>query len=73
MVARLEDRTGGLLRFDTALSRLRREYPRSAQIVDLRVYAELTVKEVARVLDTSVRSVEREWTFAKAWLKAELE
>jgi RNA polymerase sigma-70 factor (ECF subfamily) len=72
VVARLEDRTGGLLRFDAALGRLRREHPRSAQVVDLRVFAELTVKEVASVLDVSPRSVEREWTFAKAWLKTVL-
>jgi RNA polymerase sigma-70 factor (ECF subfamily) len=72
VVARLEERTGGLLRFDGALSALRREYPDSAQVVDLRVYGHLSVKEVARVLDVSVRKVEREWTFARTWLRAAL-
>jgi RNA polymerase sigma factor (TIGR02999 family) len=67
-----EERTGGLLRFDAELSRLAKASPRAGQIVDLRFFGGFSVAEVARLLSMSVRAVEREWTFAKAFLKAEL-
>lgn len=40
--------------------------PRQATIVDLRFFGGLTVDEVASVLDVSPRTVEREWTMARA-------
>lgn len=72
LAAAYEERTGGLLRFDTELSRLAKASPRAGQIVDLRFFGGFSVAEVARLLSMSVRAVEREWTFAKAFLKAEL-
>ncbi|MEM1011218.1 MAG: ECF-type sigma factor [Planctomycetota bacterium] len=40
----------------------------AAQVVRLRVYAGMSVAEVATALATSERTVAREWSFAKAWL-----
>ncbi len=71
IAARLEEQTGGLIEFDGALARLGVAYPRARQVVDLRVFGGYSVAEVARLLGISVRAVEREWTFAKTWLKAE--
>ena len=42
--------------------------PRKSQIVELRYFGGLTVEETAEFLKLSQRTVEREWTMAKAWL-----
>jgi RNA polymerase sigma factor (sigma-70 family) len=45
---------------------------RQASIVEMRYFGGMTVPEVAEALGVSVRTVEGEWTHAKAWLKREL-
>jgi len=45
---------------------------RKAQVVELRYFGGLTVKETAEVLDVSPETVMRDWTFAAAWLLREL-
>ena len=45
---------------------------RQAQMVELRFFGGLSVEEVAQVLGISKRSVEREWTMVRAWLRREL-
>lgn len=57
---------------DAALLRLERLDRRQASVVELRFFAGLSVREVAEVLGVSVRTVEAEWTAAKAWLGREL-
>lgn len=52
-----------------ALMQLSSIRPRAAQIVDMRFFAEMTVEEVACVLNVSVSTVEREWRYARAWLR----
>jgi len=42
--------------------------PRKSQIVELRYFGGLTIEETAEFLKLSQRTVEREWTMAKAWL-----
>jgi RNA polymerase sigma factor (TIGR02999 family) len=61
-----------LLDLNEALDRLEREDPRKAQVVTLRFFAGLEMSEVATALEMPLRTVEREWRFARAWLKAEL-
>ena len=46
--------------------------PRKSQIVELRYFGGLSVQETAEFLKLSQRTVEREWTMAKAWLYREL-
>lgn len=57
-----------VLGVDEALELLAARHPRMAQVVELRFFGGLTVPEVAEVLDASVRTVEREWTRARAYL-----
>ena len=57
-----------VLAVDEAIERLAAESPELAEVVRLRFYAGLEVAEVARTLDRSERSVQRDWTFAKARL-----
>jgi RNA polymerase sigma-70 factor (ECF subfamily) len=57
-----------LLALNEALEKLAAQDPRKSQIVELRYFGGLTVEETAEFLKMSRRSVEREWTMAKAWL-----
>jgi RNA polymerase sigma factor (TIGR02999 family) len=61
-----------LLALDEALSRLAETEPAKAELVKLRFFAGLTMPEAATVLDISLATAERYWTFAKSWLYAEL-
>ena len=55
-----------------ALERLTALDQRQARIVELRFFAGLTVAEVAQALGVSRRTVEGDWTHARAWLRREL-
>ena len=57
---------------DEALTRLAVIDPQQSQIVELRFFSGLSVKETAEVLDVSERTVKRDWNVAKAWLRREL-
>ena len=61
-----------LLTLEDALTRLEAIDPRGAQVVTLRFFSGLSVPEVAEHLGVSVRTVEGDWTHARAWLKREL-
>jgi RNA polymerase sigma factor (TIGR02999 family) len=56
----------------SALDRLDEQDARKAEVVKLRILWGLTNPEIARTLDISVPTVEREWRFARAWLANEL-
>ncbi len=62
------DDPADVLGVDEALTRLAERHPRMAQVVELRFFGGLTVPEVAEMLNSSVRTVEREWTRARAYL-----
>jgi RNA polymerase sigma factor (TIGR02999 family) len=61
-----------LLVMEDALTKLTKLDPRQAQMVELRFFGGLSVAEVAKVMGLSKRSVEREWTMIRAWLRREL-
>ena len=63
-----ERRSEELLALDEALEKLAALDPLKSQIVELRYFGGLTIEETATFLKMSHRSVEREWTLAKAWL-----
>jgi RNA polymerase sigma factor (TIGR02999 family) len=42
--------------------------PRQRQVVELRFFAGASEQEIAELLGTSTRTVQREWTKARAWL-----
>jgi DNA-directed RNA polymerase specialized sigma24 family protein len=42
-------------------------------MVELRFFGGLSIVEVANVMGISKRSVEREWTMIRAWLRRELD
>lgn len=61
-----------VLALHESLERLAVFDPQQAQIVELRYFAGLTIDEAAEVVGVSAATVEREWTIAKAWLRANL-
>jgi RNA polymerase sigma factor (TIGR02999 family) len=61
-----------VLALDEALERLAAVDPRQAKVVELRFFGGLSVEEVAEALGVSKRTVEGDWTFARAWLSREL-
>ena len=63
-----ERRSEELLALDEALEKLAALDLLKSQIVELRYFGGLTIEETATFLKMSHRSVEREWTLAKAWL-----
>lgn len=57
---------------DDALQDLAAVDPRQADLVVMRFFGGMTVDEVAEALGLSKRTVEAEWTLAKAWLRRAL-
>jgi RNA polymerase sigma factor (TIGR02999 family) len=62
-----------LLALDAALARLSEQFPRQAELVELRFFGGLTVDEIAAALGVAPITVKRDWALAKAWLYRELQ
>lgn len=61
-----------VLQVDDALSRLSELQPRHAQVVEMRVFAGLSIAETATVLGISPTTVKDDWRMSRAWLKTQL-
>lgn len=61
-----------LVLLDQLLSRLRERDALQEQIVEHRFFAGMNNDEIAAALDTSVATVKRKWSMAKAWLYREM-
>ncbi len=77
-VASLEIATEGtddeqLLAVNEALEKLAAVHPPEAELVKLRYFVGLTLEEIAEAQATSLASVKRSWTFARAWLHREMQ
>ncbi|MDT7816421.1 MAG: hypothetical protein QOH35_5588 [Acidobacteriaceae bacterium] len=66
------ERTMDVLILDEALENLAQFDPRQARIVELHFFSGLTFAEIALVLKVTERTVKRDWSMARAWLKGEL-
>ncbi|HEY6549458.1 MAG TPA: ECF-type sigma factor [Vicinamibacteria bacterium] len=62
-----------LVALDQALDELAQLSARPSQVVELRYFGGLDVPEAAGVLGVSVATVERDWRFARAWLRRRLD
>jgi RNA polymerase sigma factor (TIGR02999 family) len=67
-----EERAEALLAVDEALTRLSEHDAGLAQVVECRFFGGLTEDEIAEATGSSVRTVQRQWRRAKAWLYQEL-
>lgn len=61
-----------VLDLDEVMQRLERLDPELHRLVELRFFAGLTHPEIAAVTGTQLRTVERRWQLARAWLSREL-
>jgi RNA polymerase sigma-70 factor (ECF subfamily) len=66
------EKSGQLVKLDDALKLLEAHDPRASQVIELRFFGGLSVEESAEVMKISPRTVRREWTFARAWLRDQL-
>lgn len=65
-------RGADVLALDEALESLAKIDPRKSQVVEMRCFGGLSIEETAEALGVSVRTVKRDWTMAKLWLRREL-
>ena len=72
VTARVAALGGSFVALDEALSGLAEIEPVKAELVKLRFFTGLTMPEAAAALNISLATAERHWTFAKAWLYAEM-
>jgi RNA polymerase sigma factor (TIGR02999 family) len=68
-----DNRPDDLLALDEALGKLADVDPRAAELVKLRYFAGLTIPQAAEVLGISPRTANLSWSYARAWLKTELQ
>jgi|SRR4051812_23135419 RNA polymerase sigma factor (TIGR02999 family) len=61
-----------LVELDRALERFAQSYPRKCEVVELKFFGGLRVREISEILQVSEKAVLRDWTFAKIWLKRAL-
>ena len=61
-----------IIALDEVLNELAAAHPQPARVVELRFFSGLTIEETAELMGTSHATVERQWSFARAWLRREL-
>jgi RNA polymerase sigma factor (TIGR02999 family) len=67
------ERDVDLVALDDALRELAGVDEQLSRVVELRYFGGLTVEEVADVLETSPRTIDRAWATARAWLRRHIE
>lgn len=69
----IEEQAEQILDLNDALERLREKNERLARVVECRFFAGLSAEETAEGLGLTLRTAQRDWTRARAWLKEDLE
>jgi RNA polymerase sigma factor (TIGR02999 family) len=62
-----------LIALDAALTKLSETDKQAAELVQLRYFAGLPIREIADILGIAPRTADRLWAYAKAWLHQEIE
>ena len=57
---------------DDALAKLAAQDPQTAEVVKLRLFAGLSMDQIAQATGVSRATAYRQWTYARAWLRAEM-
>jgi RNA polymerase sigma factor (TIGR02999 family) len=65
--------TDTLAALDDALQRLEQVAERQSRVVECRFFGGMSVEDAAVALGVSARSVKRDWNFARAWLRREMQ
>jgi RNA polymerase sigma factor (TIGR02999 family) len=67
-----DDAADELVALDHALDELAQANPRAARVVECRFFVGLTLEETAQTLGVSLKTVQRDWLLARAWLRKEV-
>lgn len=67
-----QEQAANVVALDNALKALETVDSRQSEIVELRFFGGLSIEETAEVLKVSPGTVMRDWTFARAWLRNEM-
>ena len=62
-----------LVALNEAVDQLAQHNGQIAEVVNLRIYAGLTIPQISDVMNLGRRTVDRHWDFAKSWLRTRLE
>ncbi|MEM7473503.1 MAG: ECF-type sigma factor [Planctomycetota bacterium] len=62
-----------LIALDEALTKLAAEDKKAASVVEMRYFAGMSHEEIATALDITIYRARQKWTYARAWLRRELE
>lgn len=62
-----------LVAFNDIFDQLVELDPQAGEVAKLRIFAGLTVAEIAEVLNVGARTVDRLWAFARAWLRTQID
>jgi RNA polymerase sigma factor (TIGR02999 family) len=68
-----EENGDRLLALDEALRQLEAEDPRKAELVKLRFFAGLTAEQAAAALGVSTSTAEKDWAYARSWLRVAID
>jgi RNA polymerase sigma factor (TIGR02999 family) len=66
------DESDTLAALDEALRRFEVVAPRQSRVIECRFFGGMSVADTAMALGMSPRSVKRDWSFARAWLRREI-
>ena len=61
-----------LVALDDVLKELAATNPQHSRVIELRFFGGLTIEETGEVMSLSTATVERYWSFARAWMRREL-
>lgn len=70
--AKVEAPSLDLLALEESLRKLGERFPRQAVVAELRVFAGMSMEEIARHCGVSDRTIKQDWRFAKAWIVQDL-
>jgi len=66
------NRDGDVVALDELLEVLAELHPRQEKIVELRFFGGMTMSEIATEMGLGLRTIEKEWAMARAWMRREL-
>jgi RNA polymerase sigma factor (TIGR02999 family) len=69
----VDSTSNDLFAVDEALTRFAAEHPRAARLVHLRFFLGQTLAEAAALMGVDDRTAYRDWAYARAWLRRELD
>ena len=72
LIPRDESQADELIALNDALGKLTEQDKTKAELIKLRFFAGLTIKQTAKILGISIATAKRHWTYARAWLIREI-